>query len=155
MEQSHSKTYLETAAGLTFLTLFSVKFEIPIYSPAVFKKLGKVWPQLLTLQLLKVELFVPLLETLANNQYTIRDSIYFSKELRNFDSSLIIASFDEKSFFSNILLQETKDLSTENLFEINNILTIYLRNHFAYFDHKWKVFKWNKYDHEWVIYLAL
>ena len=117
MEQSHSKTYLETAAGLIFLTLFSVKFEIPIYSPTVFKKLRKVWPQLLTLQLLKVELFVPLLETLANNQYTIRDSIYFSKELRNFDSSLIIASFDEKSFFSNIPLQETRDLSTKNLFE--------------------------------------
>ena len=38
--------------------------------------------------------FVPLLEPLTNNQYTIKGSSSFSGEIKIFDSSLIMVNFD-------------------------------------------------------------
>ena len=54
--------------------------------------------------------FVPLVEQYTNKQHTIRDSFSFSKELQNLDLSLVMASFNVVSLFTNILLQETIDL---------------------------------------------
>ena len=60
---------------------------------------------------------VPILEPLTTNEYTIKDSFTFVEELQSFDSKLVMASFDIKSLFTNIPLQETINLCVENLFQ--------------------------------------
>ena len=59
---------------------------------------------------------MPLLTPLTLNKYTIKDSFSFAEELLNYDSNLIMASFDVESLFTNIPLQETIDLSVKLLF---------------------------------------
>ena len=56
-----------------------------------------------------------LLELIITNEYTIKDSFYFAKKVEEFDPNLIMASFDVKSLFTNILLTETICLCVENL----------------------------------------
>ena len=58
-----------------------------------------------------------MLEPLAANEYTIKDSFTFAEELQSFDSKLVMASFDIVSLFSNISLQERTVLCVENLFK--------------------------------------
>ena len=60
---------------------------------------------------------VPILEPLATNEYTIKNSFTFAEGLQSFDSKLVMASFDIESLFTNISLQETIDLCVENLFQ--------------------------------------
>ena len=60
--------------------------------------------------------FAPLLTPLTLNEYTIKDSFSFAEELLNYDSNLVMASFDVESLFINIPLQETIDLCLEILF---------------------------------------
>ena len=57
-----------------------------------------------------------LLKPLTNNEYTIKDSFSFAKEVFQFDASLFIVSFDIKSLFSNITLTETLNLCVQNLY---------------------------------------
>ena len=57
--------------------------------------------------------FAPLLTPLTLNEYTIKDSFSFAEELLNYDSNLVMASFDVESLFTNIPLQETNDLCVE------------------------------------------
>ena len=68
---------------------------------------------------------IPMLEPLTTNEYTINDSFIFAEELQNFGSKLVMASFDIKSLFTNIPLQETFELCIENLFKdrthVNNL----------------------------------
>ena len=40
---------------------------------------------------------VPILEPLTTNEYTIKDSFSFAEELQNFDSKLVMASFESQS----------------------------------------------------------
>ena len=47
-----------------------------------------------------------MLEPLTTNEYTIKDSFTFAKELQNFDSKLVMVSFDIESLFTNIPFQE-------------------------------------------------
>ena len=58
-----------------------------------------------------------MLEPLATNECTIKDSFTFAGELQSFDSKLLMASFDRESLFTNIPLQETIDLCVGNLFK--------------------------------------
>ena len=67
--------------------------------------------------------FVPLLTPLTLNEYRIKDSFSFAEELLNYDSNLIMASFDVESLFNNIPLQETIDLCVKLLFN-GPILTV-------------------------------
>ena len=53
---------------------------------------------------------VGLLTPLTLNEYTIKNSFLFAVELLNYDSNLIMASFDVESLFTNIPLQEINDL---------------------------------------------
>ena len=62
-------------------------------------------------------LFVSLLESLTNRQYTIRDSFCLFEELKNFDLSLIMSNFGLESLFTNIPLQKTIEFCAENLFD--------------------------------------
>ena len=60
--------------------------------------------------------FIPLLEPLTYNQYTIKDSFSFCEELKHFNTNLIMTIFDVESLFTNIPLQETIDLCVQKLF---------------------------------------
>ena len=48
-----------------------------------------------------------LLKSLTNNEYSIKDSFSFAKEVLELDASLFMASFDMKSLFTNTPLTET------------------------------------------------
>ena len=52
--------------------------------------------------------FVPLLTSLTLNEYTIKDSFSFAEELSNYDSNLVMASFDVESLFTNISINVLK-----------------------------------------------
>ena len=55
---------------------------------------------------------VPLLNPLTHNDFTVKNSIEFAKELNTFrfTDSIYLASFDVKSLFTNIPLDETIDI---------------------------------------------
>ena len=50
---------------------------------------------------------VPILSPLTGNNYTVKDSFYFVKEIVNFDRNLFMASLDVESLFTNIPVDET------------------------------------------------
>ena len=85
-----------------------VKDDIPSFRP-ILSAIGTP-----TYKLSKF--FVPLLTPLTLNEYTIKDSFSFAEELLNYDSNLVMASFDVESLFTNIPLQETVDLCVKLLF---------------------------------------
>ena len=60
---------------------------------------------------------VPILSPLTVNEYTVKDSFSFAKDIcrENF-GECVLASFDIKSLFTNIPLHETVDLCIEDLF---------------------------------------
>ena len=49
--------------------------------------------------------------------YRIKDSFSFTKEFLDFDASCLMASFDIKSFFTNISLNETLNICVQNLYK--------------------------------------
>ena len=53
------------------------------------------------------KLLMPILEALAHNEFTVKDSFSFPKEITEYDSSIFIASPDVESLFTNIILKET------------------------------------------------
>ena len=63
---------------------------------------------------------IPILEPLTHNEFTIKDSFSFAKEIRTYDSSSYMAILDAKCLFTNIPLNETitncvSDLQNKNL----------------------------------------
>ena len=69
-----------------------------------------------------------LLKPLTSNDYRIKDSFSFAKEVRDFDASCFMASFDTKSLFTNILLTKTSNFCMQNLYRnqthVNNLTKI-------------------------------
>ncbi len=65
--------------------------------------------------------FVPLLRPLTTNNYTVKNSATFVNEIKNlkFGFPVRMASFDVKSLFTNIPLDETINICLELLFEDN------------------------------------
>ena len=64
---------------------------------------------------------IPILEPLTHNEFTIKDSFSFAKDITTYDSSLYMASLDVESLFTNIPLNETinncvSDLHNKNLY---------------------------------------
>ena len=62
-----------------------------------------------------------ILEALTHNEFTVKDSFSFAKEITKYDSSLFMASLDVESLFTNIPLKETinncvNDLHNKNLY---------------------------------------
>ena len=55
-----------------------------------------------------------LLKPLINNEYKIKTSFSFAKEVLEFHASLFLASFDIKSLFTNIPPAETLNLCVQN-----------------------------------------
>ena len=66
--------------------------------------------------------FVPYLEQFTTNEFTVKDSFTFAQEISSFQSSdnLIMDSFDIKSLFTNIPLDETFDIAANSLYSKNN-----------------------------------
>ena len=59
---------------------------------------------------------VPVLNCLTVNEFTIKDSFEFAKEIVDQDNSLFMASLDVDSLFANIPLDETVNICTESIF---------------------------------------
>ena len=62
------------------------------------------------------KIFVPLLKVFTANDHTIKDSFAFAADIVKQDASLYMVSFDVKSLFTNIPLDETIDLCVDKLF---------------------------------------
>ena len=88
--------------------------------------------------------FVPLLSAFTTNHFSIKDSFSFASEISSLpdSNSYFMASFDIKSLFTNIPLEETVSIATENYFNTNRpsrnftsklfkdpLLYIYIRVH--------------------------
>ena len=62
---------------------------------------------------------IPIVEPLTHNEFTVRNSFNFAKEITKYDSPLYMASFDVESLFTKIPLSETinncvSDLQNKN-----------------------------------------
>ena len=62
---------------------------------------------------------VPILSPLTVDDYTVKDSFTFAKEVINFDHNLFMASLDVESLFTNILVNETIKNAVDDLFSSN------------------------------------
>ena len=58
---------------------------------------------------------IPILEPLTHNEFAIKDSFNFDKEITNFNNSLYTASLDGYSLCINITLYETINNCVRNL----------------------------------------
>ena len=67
---------------------------------------------------------VPILSPLTTNEYTLNDSFHFINCLRGLDinDGCVMASFDVKSLFTQIPLDETIDICLEELFRDSEIV---------------------------------
>ena len=64
---------------------------------------------------------IHILEPLTHNEFTVKDSFSFAKEITKYDSYLFMASLDVESLFTNIPLKETinnvvSDLHNKSLY---------------------------------------
>ena len=78
---------------------------------------------------------VPILEPIATNKFTIKNSFEFAKEVIEQDSGLYMASLDVESLFTNIPLEKTINISCDSLFSNEAKIKNFNRNDFE------KVFK--------------
>ena len=61
--------------------------------------------------------FVPVLESLTSNEYTVKDSLAFAEEIVEQDSQFFMGSLDVDSLFTDVSLEDTIDICTNTLFE--------------------------------------
>ena len=59
---------------------------------------------------------VPILSPLTVNDYTVKDSFTFAKEVINFDHNLFVASLNVKSLFTNNPVDEAIKNAVDDLF---------------------------------------
>ena len=62
---------------------------------------------------------ISILSPLTVNDYTVKDSFTFAKEVINFDHNLFMASLDVKLLFTNIPIDETIKNAVDDLFSSN------------------------------------
>ena len=60
---------------------------------------------------------VPFITPITTNEYTVKDSFAFAKEVLEYDSNLFMSSLDVTSLFTNIPLKETTDIICNELFK--------------------------------------
>ena len=75
-------------------------------------------------------IFVPMLERLTSNKYTVKDSFNFAIEITEQDFSNFMGSLDIDSFYTNISLKETIEICTKNLFKNSGIVRGLKKNEF-------------------------
>ena len=61
--------------------------------------------------------FVPLLKPFTSNNYTVKDSFDFAKDITQQSSKLFMAPFDMDFLFTNVLLDETIEICVNELFK--------------------------------------
>ena len=61
--------------------------------------------------------FVPLLKPFTSNNYTVKDSFDFAKDITQQSSKLFMASLDVDSLFTNVPLDETIEICVNELFK--------------------------------------
>ena len=64
--------------------------------------------------------FVPLLQHLTSNQFTLKDSFEFAEVICDYDACLFMASLDVDSLFTNVPLEETIHICVNELFKSNS-----------------------------------
>ena len=62
---------------------------------------------------------MPILLPLTVNDYTVKDTFTFAKEVIDFDHNLFVASLDVESLFTNIPVDETIKNAVDDLFSSN------------------------------------
>ena len=62
---------------------------------------------------------VPILSPLTGNDYNVKDSFTFAKEVINFDHNLFMASLDVESLFTKIPVDETIKNAVDDSFSSN------------------------------------
>ena len=67
---------------------------------------------------------VPILSPLTINEYTVKDSFAFAKEITKTDCNYVMASLDVESLFTNIPFEETIENCANDFFLINLKLII-------------------------------
>ena len=60
---------------------------------------------------------VPILKALTTNEFTVKDSFHFVEEIVDQQHDLFIGSLDVDSLFTNIPLEETIEICTNELFK--------------------------------------
>ena len=66
---------------------------------------------------------IPFIEPITTNEYTVKDSFSFAKEVVNFDSKLFMSSLDVTSLFTNIPLNETTNIICDELFKDKELIS--------------------------------
>jgi hypothetical protein len=67
---------------------------------------------------------IPFLTPLTTNEYTIKDSFSFVEEICNFrNDNFVMASFDVKSLFTNIPVDETIEIASNTLYSDGSVNT--------------------------------
>ena len=61
--------------------------------------------------------FVPLLKPFTSNNYTVKDSFDFGKDITQQSSKLFMAALDVDSLFTNVPLDETIEICVNELFK--------------------------------------
>ena len=87
-----------------------ILYDNPKIHKSVVNNLPKFRPILSAINIPEYNIakfLIPTLEPLTHNEFTIKDSFNFSKEITTYDSSLCIASLDVESVFTNIPLNKT------------------------------------------------
>ena len=62
---------------------------------------------------------VPIIKPLTTNDFTLKDTLEFSRDILNQNANLFMASHDVHSLFTNIPLDETINIIIEKLFSEN------------------------------------
>ena len=60
---------------------------------------------------------VPILKPLTTNEFTVKDSFHFAEEIVDLQHDLFMGSLDVHSLFTNIPLEETIEICTNELFK--------------------------------------
>ena len=74
--------------------------------------------------------FVPILKQFTINEYTVKDSFSFCKEIIDQNPNLYMASFDVQSLFTNIPLDETINICVDMVYNKRKKAKGMLKRHF-------------------------
>ena len=93
-----------------------------IHKPLVntFPKLRPILSGLNTTTYKWAKFFVPSLQHLTSNEFTLKDSFEFAKIICEQDAGLFMASLDVDSLFTNVPLDETINICDSKLFKNNS-----------------------------------
>ena len=62
------------------------------------------------------------MNSIASNEFTVKDTVCFAKEIVEQDSSFVMGSLDVDSLFTNIPLDETIDICTNTIYNEQDVI---------------------------------